>query len=106
MSNHDADRIARLEFQVARLYQHLGLSMEPSDAPPAPFGGAPGPTFGSAPAPAFAAGPPAPFLPPSFDDALRQGKMIEAIKIYRQATGAGLAEAKSAVEAIMRNGGR
>lgn len=31
---------------------------------------------------------------------LRAGRMIEAIKIYRQATGCGLAEAKRAVEAL------
>ncbi|MCX4692497.1 ribosomal protein L7/L12 [Streptomyces sp. NBC_01408] len=31
---------------------------------------------------------------------LRDGRKIEAIKVYRQSTGAGLAEAKQAVEAI------
>jgi ribosomal protein L7/L12 len=31
---------------------------------------------------------------------LEQGRKIQAIKIYREETGAGLAEAKAAVEAI------
>ena len=52
--------------------------------------------------PAPAAGP---SFPPSFADALRQGKMIQAIKIYREVTGVGLKEAKDAVEAIARGGG-
>jgi len=34
--------------------------------------------------------------------AIQRGKMIEAIKIYRQVTGAGLREARAAVEAIAR----
>ena len=115
MDSYDAERIARLEYQVGRLYQHLGLNPDQADAPPAPFGGAPAPAFGQpafgqpafgqpapAPAPAYAAGP---VFPPSFADALRRGKMIEAIKIYREVTGVGLKEAKDAVEAIARNGG-
>ncbi|WP_199836308.1 ribosomal protein L7/L12, partial [Streptomyces sp. NRRL F-4489] len=32
------------------------------------------------------------------DDLLAKGKKIQAIKVYREATGAGLAEAKEAVE--------
>ena len=32
---------------------------------------------------------------------LRQGRKIEAIKVYREMTGAGLAEAKAAVEAML-----
>lgn len=34
---------------------------------------------------------------------LRQGRKIEAIRIYREATGLGLAESKAAVEAIAAN---
>ena len=37
-------------------------------------------------------------------DLLARGKKIEAIKRYREETGAGLAEAKSAVEAIEAGG--
>jgi ribosomal protein L7/L12 len=36
--------------------------------------------------------------------AIQRGRMIEAIKIYRDLTGASLREAKSAVEAIARGG--
>jgi ribosomal protein L7/L12 len=36
-------------------------------------------------------------------DLLRQGKKIQAIKLYRDATGAGLADAKEAVEALERS---
>jgi ribosomal protein L7/L12 len=37
-------------------------------------------------------------LSPQIQDALRRGNKIEAIKIYRELTGVGLAEAKQAVE--------
>ncbi len=36
------------------------------------------------------------------DDLLAQGKTIQAIKVHREATGSGLAEAKEAVERRMR----
>lgn len=39
-------------------------------------------------------------LGPEFEQALLAGKKIQAIKIYRQATGVGLKEAKDAVEEI------
>lgn len=39
-----------------------------------------------------------PALDPRVQDALRRGNKIEAIKIYRELTGVGLAEAKEAVE--------
>ncbi|MFI9821110.1 ribosomal protein L7/L12 [Streptomyces sp. NPDC052013] len=35
---------------------------------------------------------------------LRDGRKIQAIKVYREATGAGLAEAKEAVDALERLG--
>jgi ribosomal protein L7/L12 len=41
-------------------------------------------------------------LPPDVLDALRRGRTIEAIKRLRQATGLGLAEAKSLVDAHVR----
>lgn len=44
-------------------------------------------------------------LGPEFEQALLAGKKIQAIKIYRQATGDGLAEAKAAVEQIARDRG-
>ena len=39
-----------------------------------------------------------PVLSPQVQDALKRGNKIEAIKIYRELTGVGLAEAKQAVE--------
>ena len=39
-----------------------------------------------------------PALAPQVQDALRHGNKIEAIKIYRELTGVGLAEAKNAIE--------
>ena len=41
-----------------------------------------------------------PTLAPQIQDALRRGNKIEAIKIYRELTGVGLAEAKQAVESL------
>jgi hypothetical protein len=38
-------------------------------------------------------------------DALRAGRKIEAIKLYREATGVGLKEAKDYVEEVERQGG-
>jgi ribosomal protein L7/L12 len=39
-----------------------------------------------------------PVLAPQIQDALRRGNKIEAIKIYRELTGVGLAEAKQAID--------
>jgi len=39
-----------------------------------------------------------PALSPQVQDALRRGNKIEAIKIYRELTGVGLAEAKQAID--------
>jgi len=81
MDSYDAERIARLESQVAELYRHLGLTpgAEPMDAG---TGGL--------------------MLTPAFYAALQEGKMIHAIKIYREVTGVGLKEAKEAVDAMAR----
>jgi ribosomal protein L7/L12 len=40
----------------------------------------------------------APALSPQIQEALRRGNKIEAIKIYRELTGVGLAEAKQAID--------
>jgi ribosomal protein L7/L12 len=75
----DEYRLARLEAQVAHLYEHLGLS---------PDG-------------AFRGG-----AQTSTDAELlrliNDGRKIEAIKRYRELTGAGLGEAKDAVEQLER----
>jgi hypothetical protein len=42
---------------------------------------------------------------PGVVEQLEQGKKIQAIKTYREQTGAGLAEAKAAVESIARERG-
>ena len=76
----DFTRLARLERQVAFLYRHFGLDPALADA----FPGASG-------------------MPPEFTEALRQNNLIAAIKIYRQITNAGLAEAKAEVERIARS---
>ena len=39
-----------------------------------------------------------PMLTPQIQDALRRGNKIEAIKIYRELTGVGLAEAKQVID--------
>ena len=39
-----------------------------------------------------------PSLSPQIQDALRRGNKIEAIKIYRELTGVGLAEAKQVID--------
>lgn len=39
-----------------------------------------------------------PVLAPQIQDALRRGNKIEAIKLYRELTGVGLAEAKEAID--------
>jgi ribosomal protein L7/L12 len=44
-------------------------------------------------------------LPPDVADALRRGAKIEAIKCYRNATGAGLKEAKDFIESLQRRVG-
>ena len=76
----ESTRLARLERQVAFLYRHFGLDPQLADAFPG-----------------------AGDMPPEFTEALRQHNLIAAIKIYRQVTGTGLAEAKDAVERIARS---
>lgn len=41
-----------------------------------------------------------PVLSPQVQDALRRGNKIEAIKIYRELTGVGLAEAKRVIDRL------
>ena len=67
------DRLSRIEGKLDALLKHSGIHFDPLDGFPAE---------------ALAA--------------LKQGRKIEAIKHYRQATGAGLAEAKDAVEEAQR----
>ncbi|NJN97033.1 MAG: hypothetical protein HC875_24520 [Anaerolineales bacterium] len=68
-------KVARLEQKIDFILQHLDLEYREQDEP----------------APAYIG---------QIRSLLQQGNKIEAIKIYREATGVGLAEAKAAVEAI------
>jgi ribosomal protein L7/L12 len=47
-----------------------------------------------------------PTLSPQIQEALRRGNKIEAIKIYRELTGVGLAEAKEAIDRLESRFGR
>jgi hypothetical protein len=66
-------RIARLDAKLDALLEHAGIDFDPRRN-----------------------------VPPPVADALRQGKKIEAIKRYREATGADLAEAKDYVDELQR----
>ncbi|MEP7135219.1 MAG: ribosomal protein L7/L12 [Chloroflexota bacterium] len=46
---------------------------------------------------------PDPIMAPKIQDALRHGNKIEAIKIYRELTGVGLAEAKDVIDKAERS---
>jgi ribosomal protein L7/L12 len=85
----DRERLLRLERKVDYLFQQLGLS--------------PDAALGTDTATTPASGVE---LPSSFYDALRRGgNIVEAVKIYHDTTGVGLADAKKAVEAIARANG-
>ena len=109
MDPETAQRIERLEYQVAMLYRRLGLSIdEPTFLPPPP--NFPPPSAGSTPPP-YAAGPQdsvpgppiGPRLPQAFYDAVAAGKKIQAIKIYREQTNVGLKTAKDYVDSLDPN---
>jgi ribosomal protein L7/L12 len=76
------DRLVRLERKVDYLFQRMGID------PSAAF--------------ALDGFGPGDGLPESFHEALALGKTLQAIKIYRDVTGAGLKEAKDAVQAMTR----
>lgn len=65
-------RINELEDRLNFLYQRLGLEYSDPNSDP--------------------------IRSPKIQDALRRGNKIEAIKIYRELTGVGLAEAKEAID--------
>ncbi|GAB2914966.1 hypothetical protein ACFMQL_17985 [Nonomuraea fastidiosa] len=69
------DRVKRLEQQVASLQQYLGIRLDDSGELR---------------------------LSPEFHAAVRDGKLVKAIAIYRKETGASLVNAKKAVEAMQR----
>ena len=65
-------RVSELEDRLNFLYRRLNIEYADPDSNPA--------------------------LSPQIQDALRRGNKIEAIKIYRELTGVGLAEAKQAID--------
>ena len=90
------ERIARLEAQVRYLLNYLELDPDITASGATPF-----PRSAGAMPPLPQAGPPpGGQFPPEFYDYLRRGKLINAIKLYREYTGASLRDAKDAVEAM------
>jgi len=65
-------RINELEDRLKLLYRHLNLEYTDPDSDP--------------------------MLSPQIQAALRSGNKIEAIKLYREMTGVGLAEAKAVID--------
>ena len=93
MDLETAQRIERLEYAVGMLCRHLDLDPDAlltgratlsriSDAVPPGYPAAPDPTG----------------LPAEFYALVRQGKKIQAIKMYRELTGVGLKTAKDFVD--------
>jgi Ribosomal protein L7/L12 C-terminal domain len=75
MDSADDERIVRLERQVDFLFRRLGIDPDLALAQDDE-------------------------LPAALYDAIGRGKLVQAIKIYREATGVGLKDAKDAVDAI------
>ena len=99
MQSNDSERIADLERKVDYLIRYLGIDpahIESGVMPPGFAAGLPG---GIEVAPADERDGAA--LGPVYD-AIRAGKKVNAIQLYRTLTGASLAEAKSAVDSIAR----
>jgi Ribosomal protein L7/L12 C-terminal domain len=67
------DRLSRVEAKIDALLKHSGVQFDP---------------LGD--------------VPTAVRDALSRGEKIEAIRMYREATGAGLKEAKDAIEELQR----
>ncbi len=80
----DAERIDRLERQVRYLLRYVGVDAEIAAADDAAFG----------------TGPPPASASPEIVALVRAGKPIQAIKVYRQMTGAGLKESKDAIDCL------
>jgi large subunit ribosomal protein L7/L12 len=79
---NEAERIDRLERQVRYLLRYLGVDPDLAAADDA--------SFGPGPLPAAAS--------PEIVALLRAGKPIQAIKVYRQMTGADLKESKDVID--------
>lgn len=88
-------RFAAIEEQLVRISQHLGV---PCPAFPSTAFMQSAPT--GTPMAAPTGGPPMPAYQLEVIALMRAGKKIEAIKVFREATGAGLREAMDAVERL------
>jgi large subunit ribosomal protein L7/L12 len=80
----DAERIDRLERQVRYLLRYAGVDPEIAAADYDPFG----------------AGLPSAAASPEIVALVQAGKPIQAIKMYRQMTGAGLKESKDIIDGL------
>jgi ribosomal protein L7/L12 len=106
MRDNETERIARLERRVDYLIRYLGIDeahiaggVLPAGRPAGlPTGGGLPPSLDVAPADELANTT----LEPVYD-AIRRGKKIEAVKLYRQLTHARLGEAKHAVDSMARD---
>jgi hypothetical protein len=104
MNPDDDLRISRLETQVAYLLAHLGIDPATaagdwSAAGPMMSGPLPGDSFDAVPRPGPIGGPmPGGGIPPQVASAIQSGKLIVAIKIYREMTGLSLKDAKAQVD--------
>jgi hypothetical protein len=95
MDLETAQRIERLEYVVGVLCRHLDLNPDlllGGQVTLPPIADAVPPGY---PAPARPGGP---ALPAEFYSLVRQGRKIQAIKMYRELTGVGLKEAKDFVD--------
>jgi len=97
MDPETAQRIERLEYQVALLYRHLNLGTKEGFLPSPPPAASPASGEPQDSTPGSAVDP---RLPPEFFAAMANNKKIQAIKIYRAVTGVGLKEAKDYVDSL------
>jgi large subunit ribosomal protein L7/L12 len=84
MLSEDAARIDRLERQVEYLLRCVGVDPDAAAADAAALGAGLSPAAAS----------------PEIVALVREGKLIQAIKVYRQLTGAGLKESKDAIDGL------
>ena len=84
MVPNEAERIDRLERQVRYLLRYVGVD----------------PEIAASDDPSFAAAPLQAAASPEIVALIRAGKPIQAIKVYRQMTGAGLKESKDVIDAL------